>query len=159
MQDTLPMFCHSSPLWFFQLPHILYSTNTTDAFAENLCNAVQYPAKSKCRCGKAPTKSGHGKCLIWRVFAVAAFALSGTGIFRLPVTMNQKPYTETEKLSISAIEIIRGRLIFKFMFQLDKFRFGGVTENIFNFFKKNPKVFKFAADSLNKGNCNRSDLR
>jgi len=34
-----------------------------------------------------------------------------------------------------------------------------VTEIILVFFKKNPKVFKFAADSLNKGNCNCSDLR
>jgi hypothetical protein len=40
----------------------------------------------------------------------------------------------------------------------EKFRLSGVAEIIFNFFKKIPKVFQNAADSLNKGNCNCSDL-
>lgn len=34
-----------------------------------------------------------------------------------------------------------------------KFRSGGMAKIIFSFFKKNPKVFQPAADSLNKGNC------
>ncbi len=39
-----------------------------------------------------------------------------------------------------------------------KFRLSGAIEIIFKFFKKIPKVIQNAADSLNKGNCNCSDL-
>ncbi|HCU66597.1 MAG TPA: hypothetical protein DF774_12650 [Rheinheimera sp.] len=43
-------------------------------------------------------------------------------------------------------------------FNFKKFRFLAVSEIIFKFFKKIPKVIQNAADTLNKGNCNCSDL-
>ncbi len=88
----------------------------------------------------------------WPIFAVSRHQIAAKRALHALRMQNSR--LQQQKMAVAQNYFLKA----SHCFDLKKFRLLAVSEIIFKFFKKIPKVIQNAADSLNKGNCNCSDL-